>query len=262
MPIDFRFTDEHDELRSTIRAFCQEKSEEAAVREQMATERGWAPDVWSQMAEQLGLAGLIIPEEHGGAGYTYVELAIAMEEMGRTLLCSPFLGTSVLATQALLHCVPRDAAAELLVGIAAGSSIVSLAHAEPNGRWEVGSIEMRARPKGDGYELDGRKSWVLDGHTANVLLVAARTDAGLELFRVDADASGLQRSLVPSLDLTRKLAHVELAATPATKLSGGDQSEKLERVLALTVAALSAEQVGAARSHDASTTPLGSLWRG
>ena len=118
MAFDFSFTDEHEELRATVRAFLQEKSDEAAVREQMATERGYDPDVWKQIAEQMGLAGLIIPEEYGGAGYSYVELLIVMEEMGRALLCAPYLGTAVFATNALLHCADETTRKELLTGIA------------------------------------------------------------------------------------------------------------------------------------------------
>ena len=247
MALDFSFTEEHDELRATVRAFLEEKSDEQAVREQMATERGWDPEIWTQMAEELGLAGLIIPEVHGGADFSPVELLIVMEEMGRALLCSPYLGTAVCASSAILSCTDEATQKDLLVEIAAGRSIVSLAHAEPNGRWDLAGIEMRAREKGDGFELDGTKSWVLDGHSADVLLVAARTDAGLELFRVDADAEGLTRTLVPSLDLTRKLAHVEFAATPAKRVSSGDQSAALENVLGLTIAALAAEQVGGAQ---------------
>jgi len=248
MAIDFSFTDEHEELRATIRAFLQEVSDEQAVREQMASERGYRPEVWTQLAEQLGLAGLIIPEEHGGAGFTAVELLIAMEEMGRALYCGPYLGTSVCAASALLGCADEATQKELLAGIAAGTTIVSVAHAEPNGRWDLDGLEMRARAKGDGFELDGRKAWVLDGHSADVLLVAAKTDAGLELFRVDAGAEGMSRSLVPSLDLTRKLAHVEFAATPARRVSSGDQTAALTRVLAITAAALAAEQVGGAQA--------------
>jgi alkylation response protein AidB-like acyl-CoA dehydrogenase len=247
MPFDFSFTEEHEELRATIRAFLADKSDEQAVREHMASERGFDSDLWQQMAEQLGLAGLIIPEEHGGAGFGYVELLIAMEEMGRALLCAPYLGTAVFSANSLLHCADDATQKDLLAGIASGSKIVSVAHAEPNGRWDLAGIEMRARAKGDGFELDGTKSWVLDGHCADTLLVAARSDAGLELFRVDASAEGLSRSLVPSLDLTRKLSHVDFAATPATKVSSGDQTEALEKVLALTLAALAAEQVGGAQ---------------
>ena len=102
MPLDFNFTDEHEELRATVRAFLQERSDEAAVREHMASERGFDPELWTLLAEQLGLTGLIIPEEHGGAGFTYVELLVEMEEMGRALFCSPFLGTSVFSANALM----------------------------------------------------------------------------------------------------------------------------------------------------------------
>jgi alkylation response protein AidB-like acyl-CoA dehydrogenase len=247
MALDFSFSEEHDELRATIRAFFAEHSGEAAVREQMAGERGFDPAVWTQLAEQLGLAGLIVPEEHGGAGMGYVELLVAMEEMGRTLLCAPYLGTAVLSANALLHCADPRAQKELLPKLAAGRVIVSVAHAEPNGRWDLAGIALRARAKGDGFELDGTKAWVLDGHIADVLLVVARTDEGLGLYRVDVGAEGLTRALVPSLDTTRKLATVELAATPATLVSRGDQTANLERVLALTVAALAAEQVGGAQ---------------
>lgn len=247
MAIDFSFTDEHEELRATVRAFLADKSDEAAVREQMATDRGFDAEVWTQMAEQMGLAGLIIPEEHGGAGYTYVELLIVMEEMGRALLCAPFLGTAVFATNTLQRCANDTTQKELLVGIAAGGLIATVAHAESNGRWDLAGIEMQATKSGEGWTLSGGKAWVLDGHTADVILVAARTDAGLSLFRVDADAASLSRNLVPTLDITRKLAHLEFDNTPATLISAGDQTEAFEHVLGLTQAALAAEQVGGAQ---------------
>ena len=104
MALEFSFTEEHDELRATIRAFLAEHSDEIAVRAQMATERGYDAETWALLAEQLGLAGLIVPEQYGGAGMGFVELLVAMEEMGRALLCAPYLGTSVLATNALLLC--------------------------------------------------------------------------------------------------------------------------------------------------------------
>jgi alkylation response protein AidB-like acyl-CoA dehydrogenase len=247
MALDFSFTDEHEELRATIRAFLEERSDEEAVREQMATDRGFDADVWKQMAEELGLAGLIIDEEHGGAGFTYVELLIAMEEMGRALLCSPFLGTSVLSANALKLAADETTRKELLSGIASGATIVSLAHAEPNGRWDLEGIEMQAEKSADGHTLTGAKAWVLDGHSADVLLVVARSDQGLGLFRVDADASGLSRKVVPSLDLTRKLAHLELDATPARLVSSGDATDAIRQSLGLTVAALAAEQTGGAQ---------------
>jgi alkylation response protein AidB-like acyl-CoA dehydrogenase len=247
MATDFSFTDEHEELRATVRAFLESHSDEAAVREQMATERGYSPEVWQQLAEQMGLAGLMVPEEHGGAGMGYVELLIVMEEMGRALLCAPYLSTAVFATNALLHCADETTRKELLVEIAAGRATATVAHAEPNGRWDLAGVEMQAEATGDGFALTGEKTWVLDGHTADVLLVVARSDEGLALFRVDADTKGLTRTLVPSLDTTRKLAELRFDATPARRISAGDQTEALGRVLALTQAALAAEQVGGAQ---------------
>ena len=248
MAIDFGFTDEHEELRATIRQFLADNSDEQAVRTQMASESGYDTKVWEQLAEEMGLAGLIIPEDLGGAGMSYVELCVVMEEMGRALLCAPFLSTGVLAPNAIMQAGTQEAQQALLPGIAAGETTATLAFVEPNGRWDLGSIAMTAGAKDDGWLLDGTKRWVLDGHTADILLVAARTDAGLELFRVDADAAGLTRTSDPALDLTRKLATVVFESTPATKLSDGDQTAALERALSLTVAALTVEQVGGAQA--------------
>jgi len=247
MALDFSFTDEHEELRATLRAFLEKRSPEEAVREQMAGERGHDPEVWRQMAEELGLAGLLIDEAHGGAGFSAVELLIAMEEMGRALLCSPFLGTAVLAADVLKRCADETSQKELLAGIASGDLIVSLAHVEPGASWDLDAIALEAAKTADGHSLTGRKAWVLDGHVADVLLVAARTGDGLGVFRVDAGAPGLSRSLVPSLDTTRKLAHIELANVPGRLVSSGDASEGLRQSLALACSALAAEQVGGAQ---------------
>jgi len=226
------FSDEHEELRSTVRQFLADQSDEQAVRVQMATERG---------------AGLIIPESYGGAGFGYVELCVVAEEMGRALLCAPFLSTAVFATNALIHCAGDDAKKNLLPKIARGETVATLAYLEAG--WDLSSIEMMAQEKDGGWLLDGAKSWVLDGASADLILVVARTAAGLELFSVDAAAAGsaLHRESVPALDLTRKLAKLKFAAVPATKLSEGDQTENLERTVSLALAALAAEQVGGAQ---------------
>ena len=245
--MNLTFTEEHEELRSTVRQFLADKSDEQAVRSQMASERGWDPVMWKQMAEEIGLAGLIVPDEYGGAALGYVELCIVMEEMGRALACAPYLASAVTATNAVLACGDDEAKQTLLPGMASGETIATLAYVESSGRWDLSAIEMRARQKDEGWLLDGRKCYVLDGHNADVILVAARTDAGLELFRVDAGADGLTRTPLPELDLTRKLADLDFSAAPAAKISAGDQSAALERVLALTIAALAAEQAGGAQ---------------
>jgi alkylation response protein AidB-like acyl-CoA dehydrogenase len=241
------FTDEHEELRSTVRQFMTDRSDEQAVRAQMSSEAGWDAEVWRQLAEEVGVTGLIIPEKYDGAGFGYVELCVVAEEMGRALLCAPFLSSSVMATNAILQCTGEQVQADLLPKIAAGSLTVTLAYADASGRWDLASIDMVAQEKDGGWVLDGTKCFVLDGHTADVILVAARTNAGLELFSVEGGAAQLGRESVPALDLTRKLAKLSFSTTPATKLSDGDQTEGLERAIALTLTALAAEQVGGAQ---------------
>jgi alkylation response protein AidB-like acyl-CoA dehydrogenase len=246
--MNFAFTEEQDELRSTIRAFMEAKSSEEAVREQMETDAGYDADVWTQMAEQMGLQGLHIPEEYGGSGFGYVELGIVLEEMGRALLCAPFFSSVVLAANTLIHSGDDAAKAAHLPGIAAGSTIATLAFTEPSGRWDESGITMEATASGDGYTLTGTKSYVLDGHTADLIIVAARTSAGVSLFAVDGGASGLERTALATMDQTRKQARLEFSSTPAT-LIGADGTgwQVLETVLDLAAVGLAAEQVGGAQ---------------
>ncbi len=142
--MNFAFTEEQEELRKTVRAFLDAKSPEAAVREQMETEDGYDAAVWSQMAEQMGLQGLHIPEEFGGSGYGYVELGIVLEEMGRALLCAPFFSTVVLAANTLLQSGDDAAKKEYLPGIASGETIATLAFTEPSGKWDESGITPTA----------------------------------------------------------------------------------------------------------------------
>ena len=153
-PMNFAFTEEQEELRKTVRAFLEAKSPETAVREQMETENGFDPAVWSQMGEQMGLQGLHIPEEYGGSGYSYVELGIVLEEMGRALLCAPFFSSVVLAANTLLHSGDDAAKKTHLPGIASGETIATLAFTEPSGKWDEAGITMEATGAGDGFTLD------------------------------------------------------------------------------------------------------------
>jgi alkylation response protein AidB-like acyl-CoA dehydrogenase len=200
------------------------------------------------MADQMGLQGLVIPEEFGGSGYSYVELTVVLEEMGRALLCAPYFSSVVLAGNTLLHSGDDAAKKELLPGIASGDTIATLAFTEESGRWDEDGITMSATKDGDGYSLTGTKMFVLDGHTASLILVAARTDAGLSLFQVAGDAEGLTRTALSTMDQTRKQAKLEFSGTPA-KLIGteGEGGNVLERVLDLAAVALAAEQVGGAQ---------------
>ena len=247
-PMNFAFTEEQEELRKTVRAFLEAKSPETAVREQMETENGFDPAVWSQMGEQMGLQGLHIPEEYGGSGYSYVELGIVLEEMGRALLCAPFFSSVVLAANTLLHSGDDAAKKTHLPGIASGETIATLAFTEPSGKWDEAGITMEATGSGGEFTLDGTKMFVLDGHTANLIIVAARTGKGVSLFAVDGDASGLTRTSLSTMDQTRKQAKLEFADTPATLIGvEGEGWKVLSTVLDLAAVGLAAEQVGGAQ---------------
>jgi len=246
--MNFAFSDEQEELRKVVRQFLENKSPETAVREQMDTETGYDPAVWSQMAEQLGLQGLAIPEEFGGSGFGFIELVVIFEEMGRSLLCAPYFSTVALATQALLHAGDDDAKAAHLPGIASGETIATVAFTEANGKWDESGIEATATESGDGWTISGEKMFVLDGHTADLIIVAAKTGAGTSLFTVAGDASGLTREALPTMDQTRKQARLTFDGTPAQLLgTDGGGWATLERVLDLAVVALAAEQVGGAQ---------------
>jgi alkylation response protein AidB-like acyl-CoA dehydrogenase len=246
----FALTDEQNELRRTVRLFLESRSDEAQVRRQMETPLGYDPLVWRQLSDQLGLTGLAIPEEFGGQGFTFVELGIAVEEMGRALLPAPFFASAVLGAHLIMHSGDDAARKRYLPGIASGVTVAALAVTEESGRWESDAIQMRAQETPDGWVLDGTKTYVLDGCSADVLFVAARTDAGMSLFAVDGvdGVDGILRRPLSTLDQTRKQAHVEFTSAPASLVGrNGEAWPVLTRVLALGCAALAAEQVGGAQ---------------
>ncbi len=246
--MNLAFSEEQEELRRFVRQFLEEKSSESEVRAQMDTEAGYNAAVWQQMAEQLGLQGLIIPEEHGGGGFSYVELTIVLEEMGRALLCAPFFSTVVLAANTLIHSDDTQAQAQLLPQIASGQSVATLALTEPEGRLDESGITAEAVANGASWCISGTKTYVLDGHTADVVLVAARTAKGISLFWCSGDAEGLTRTALATMDQTRKQAKLHFDNTPVTLIgTEGAGAQVLERVLDLAAVALAAEQVGGAQ---------------
>ena len=242
------FTEEQDEFRKSVRRFLEQKSSSADVRRLMETDEGYDPAVWQQMAEQLGLQGLALPEEYGGSGFGFIEQIAVLEEMGRALLCAPYFSSVVLAGTALVQSGDDAAKRDLLTGIADGSTIATLAWVENPTEWGMGSLSTTARRSGDGYTIDGTKTLVLDGHTASLILVVAQADGGPSLFAVDASASGLTRRKLETLDMTRKVAALEFAGTHARLIADeGAAASILERTLRLAAVALAAEQVGAAQ---------------
>jgi alkylation response protein AidB-like acyl-CoA dehydrogenase len=255
--MNFALDEEQERLRATARAFLAECSSSPQVRAAMDTPLGWDPAVWRRIAAELGWTAVIVPEQYGGLGLTQVELAVLMEEMGSALLCSPFFSTVCLAANALVLGGSEEQRRELLRRVAAGEITATVAWTEPNGRWDASAIEAVARRTPDGgFVLGGRKTFVLDGHSADLILVAARRAGssgpeGVSLFAIPADVAGLRRRALATMDRTRRQAELTLddVRAPASALLGeeGEGWRILGKTLQLAAVALSAEQVGGAQ---------------
>jgi alkylation response protein AidB-like acyl-CoA dehydrogenase len=253
--MEFSFSEDQDELRRAARRFLEVASSEERVRSAMDTEQGYDSATWEQLSGELAWTALTIPEEFGGLGMSYLDLHPLMEEMGRALLCSPFFATICLGANTLLL-GGNDAQKErYLPGIAAGETTATLAYGEKNNRMNAEGVEATYSRNGAGYILRGAKSYVLDGHTADLLVVAARAvnskgAEGVSLFLVPGDTEGLKRTWLPTMDQTRRLASIELGDVVVSRDGLLGEEERgwalVERTLDLARIALAAEQVGAA----------------
>jgi len=241
--MDHELAPEVNELRRTVRAFLERKSPESAVRRIVDTGLGHDPEVWNQLAHQLGLLGLLVPESLGGQGTSFVEMAVVLEEMGRALLPGPFFSSAVLATTALLASGDDDVAADLLPGIAGGETIATVAFSEGlTGRpGESTAVAVLAEGR---WTLHGQVEVVLDGQSADILLVVAPAGAELGLFVVRCDSAGLERTPLSVLDQTREMARVWLAGVEARRI-GQDFTTGQRQVLALAAIGMAAELAGA-----------------
>lgn len=248
----FSFSDEQEEFRVFLRRFLEDKSPTTEVRRLMETDEGYDEAVWKQLSADLGLPAVHVPEEYGGQGFGIGELAIVLEEMGRALLCAPYFSSAVLATTAILNAGTEEQKRTLLPPLAAGENRAALAFTEENGLWDNSGVEMTATPSDGGYRLDGVKSYVLDGHTADMIVVLARKpgssgDEGLSFFTVAANADGLTRKLLKTTDPTRKQARLEFKSVQA-ELLGEEGGAAAPMALTLDQAAvcLANEMVGGA----------------
>ena len=245
--MEFVYTQEQDDLRTSLRKFLAAKSPEAEVRRVMETELGHDPQVWTALTSELGLTALAVPEEFGGLGFTFLELSIAFEEMGRALLCAPFL-SACMASTALIASGDRAAQADLLPGIAEGGTLATLAYMESPHDWAGATVACRATATPDGYRISGTKRYVLDGAAADLVLVVADTDGGPTLFAVDPAADGVQRTSIETLDPTRRFADVTFDEAPGRLVGeAGGAPATVSAVLDVAAAALAAEQVGGAQ---------------
>jgi alkylation response protein AidB-like acyl-CoA dehydrogenase len=244
--MDLVFTAEHDALRAATRELLQRHAPELAVRATMQTEDGYDPALWHRMAGEIGLQGLVVPEAFGGSGADFIDLGVVMEELGRALYCGPFLSSAVLAATALTAAGDESAARTYLPALCAGSLLATVADDRLLGG--RGLPLPAARPDAGTVRITGRAGFVLDGHIADILVVSARHGDETGLYLVDTRAAGTTTTLLPTMDLTRKIAAVEFRDTPAQRLGEpGNAHRVLARVGDLATIALAAEQAGSAQ---------------
>ncbi|MBM3103993.1 acyl-CoA/acyl-ACP dehydrogenase [Pseudomonas sp. V1] len=252
--MEFAFNQEQLMIQDSAARFLAQVSDSHAVRAAMSRPEGYDPALWQRIGEELYWPALIIPERFGGLGLGFAELAILLEQSGRHLLCAPLLATTCLATPALLLASNPALQDRWLGAIAAGAS-ATLAFASTPG---IGadSVQVQAVADVQGYRLNGSYLQVIDGNQAQLLIVAARTpgsagEAGISLFALPADSTGVQRHALPTLDQTRRLARIELhdvSVSPAQLLSDAGQGWPLLRdVLQIGAIGLAAEQSGGAQ---------------
>lgn len=258
--MEFAFTDEQQMIRDTAEAFLAEVSDSEAIRRAMATEQGYEDELWGRICGEMYWQAIHIPEEYGGMGLGYVELVAMLEQMGRYLLCSPFFSTVALATNALIVAGSEEQKAQYLAQICEGSLTATLAYTgavagEQSGIWGADAVTATCKNEGDNFVLNGTLRYVPDGHSAGLIIVAARNEGsageeGISLFAVPADTAGVSSSWLPTLDQTRKQAEVVLenVSVPASALMGeeGNGWANLSKVISLANIALSAEQMGGA----------------
>lgn len=244
-------TDEARMVRETAFDFFRENSPITALRSLRDTRDpdGFSRPLWREMAN-LGWTGFLVPEDDGGSAFGMTGLAQVMEAAGRTLAATPLLSTALIGASLLALGGSDDQRAEILPGVLAGEHILALA-LEEGARHDPGHIDTQARPDGKGWRLTGRKSFVLDGHVADTLIVAARTPndrPGLSLFLVPAEAA--QRTRLELVD-SRNAALVrfdDVVLGPEAVLGGlGGGANLLEQVLDRARAGLAAEMLGSAQ---------------
>ncbi len=239
----FEFSTAQSDFRDAVRQFAQTRFTSESTRRLMETGTGYDAAIWRQMADQLGVQGLIVPERYGGAGAGQVELAIVAEEFGARLVGAPILSTVVLATQLLLACADEGACAAYLPGIAAGDLVATVMLAAPDPTRPVGT----ARQHGSGWIVDCASGTAVDGASADLILLLADTDDGPGVFAVTTVTAGVRRSPLNSIDLTRKQARIDFDGAAATRLVGRDATTAMTEVCTAAACALAAESLGVAQ---------------
>ncbi len=253
--MDFGLNEDQETLARYARDFLTNECPTSFVRTMMEGDTAHDPSFYAKMAG-LGWMGIAIPEEFGGQGMSYVDLAVLLEETGRAVLPGPFFATVGLSAPVILEAGTDAQRKTLLPPLAAGERTAALAYTEPSACVDASGIELVARPENGAFVLAGTKSFVLDAHVADTIIVAARTSEnddpseGVTLFVVDAKADGVSVKQLKAMDTTRRLCEVTLDGVRVGSNDVLGEVDKgwprLEQALHKSAALLSAECVGGA----------------
>jgi alkylation response protein AidB-like acyl-CoA dehydrogenase len=251
--MNFGFTEDQEALRDATRKFLDDECPTTFVRKMMADDTAHATELWKKIA-QLGWLGIIVPEDFGGVGGSFLDLVVILEETGKSLLPGPFFATALLGTPVILVGGSAEQKSTLLPKIVEGSHIVTLALAEKSGRYDAAGVGLPATAKGNDFVLSGEKFFVPDAHVADQLIVAARTsqgstpEDGVTLFLIDAKAPGVTITQLKTVDMTRRQCHVALQDVGVTRANilgeVGQGWAILRRALDQAMAGMCAEMVG------------------
>ncbi len=250
--MDFSLSKEQQMIVDSVAGFVKDEANVERFREMRETEQGWDPKIWAEMGE-YGWLGIAAPESAGGIGGSFVDLALILEQLGRGLSPEPIIASVVLAGGLLEQLGSDEQQQELLAPMIEGKTSYAFAHTERQSRYNPTDVLSTATKTEDGYTLSGEKTWVLNGHAAEKLVVSARTSGsqldrdGISVFMVDANASGLSSKVVRGMD-GQRTAFISLdnVTVPATALIGeeGGAAGAIEWVLDRAAAAACAEAQG------------------
>ena len=259
--MDFNFTEEQDMVRDGLSRLIRESYDFETRRKVIASDSGWRPEIWAQLAE-LGILGMPFGEDDGGFGGGAIDSLVVMEEFGKGLVVEPFVPTVVCAGGFLKHAGTAAQKEEHIGGIVSGESIYAFAYAEPQGRYDLADLTTTAKKDSDGYVLSGHKAVVVGAPWATHLVVTARTSGerrdaqGISVFVIDKGADGVVTRDYPTVDGRRASeVYFENASVPAEALIGeeGNALPLIEQVVDEATAAQCAEAMGAMKVAHAMT---------
>jgi len=244
--MDLEFTPEQAELRHSVRRLLSERAPISYVREMYDDARGTTKDVWGRLCD-LGVTGLLVPEQHGGAGMGMVDMAVALEELGRAVHPGPFAASAVGAASLVTIAGTPEDRARLLPGLASGERIGTVALFEPARRANWMSPATTAEPEAAGWRLGGTKVHVPDVVAADLLAVTATDpDGRLGAFVLDLPSGGVDVTGTQTVDGSRKRGTVVLRGATARRLGDGDATEAVAEVVDRLNTAAAVDGVGAA----------------